>query len=67
MASCAPTGAIGDLGIIYPQRERPGWASSTLGRIAPCPWDTNHDRTNTDLPKLPNRDQVDGIAGGTAH
>jgi hypothetical protein len=65
MASCAPTGAIGDLGIILNSANfRPGY---------PVPWsnraDTlrqDHDRTNADLPDMPNADQVDGIAGGSA-
>jgi hypothetical protein len=29
--------------------------------------DNNHDRTNTDLPNLPHRDQADRVARGTAH
>jgi hypothetical protein len=67
MASCAPTGAIGDLGDHSPPRDRPISVSSTMGDSRPDSEGTNDDRTNTHLPNLPNADQVDGIAGGAAH
>jgi hypothetical protein len=55
MASCAPTGAVGDLGIILNSANfRPGHPVPLAIRARFR--DTNHDRTNTHLPKLPNAD-----------
>jgi hypothetical protein len=65
MAFCAPTGAIGGLGIILNSANfRPGHPVSLVDSRPDS--ETHHDRTYPHLPDLPNANQVDGIAGRSA-